>query len=181
MTEAKTYPKGRYHVGQIGEVIRILDSKGRDVMTLPGGPERLVECANALRDVFFPENHVSATEEYVKRLETLRKDLQRRVAEMEAGGSAASGDFPWCFDMHSAPKGEVVQRETIRNGTVTTVETYKPCRIIVAGRCGVVTMSKWIPDEDRWEMFTQDSPPIAWAHWPSSPVNTGAASTGAAA
>ena len=90
MSEAKTYPKGRYHVGQIGEVTRILDSKGRDVMTLPGGPERLVECANALRDVFFPENHVSATEEYVKRLETLRKDLQRRVAEMEASARTPS-------------------------------------------------------------------------------------------
>jgi len=68
------HPKGPFHVGKIGEVTRVLDEKGRDVMTLPGGPERLAACANSIRnDVWFPENHVSALERDVKRLEELRK------------------------------------------------------------------------------------------------------------
>lgn len=68
MSEIKQFPLGPYHVGEIGIVTRILDSKGRDVMTMPGGPERLVECCNALRGVFFPESHLAETERYVARL-----------------------------------------------------------------------------------------------------------------
>jgi hypothetical protein len=81
---ASSFPKGPYTVGKIGEVTRILDAKGNDLMTLPGGPERLVACANALSEVWFPENHVKATDEYVKRLEQLRKDAWARVQELEA-------------------------------------------------------------------------------------------------
>lgn len=82
-------PKGPFHIGQIGTVTRILDGRGRDVMTMPGGPERLVECANALRKVFFPEAHVEATDEYVKRLEALRKAAWARAEELEANAAAA--------------------------------------------------------------------------------------------
>lgn len=69
------HPKGPFTIGKIGEVARILDSKGRDVMTLPGGMERLVECANAIRhEVWFPGNHVAALEADVVKLEALRKE-----------------------------------------------------------------------------------------------------------
>jgi hypothetical protein len=77
------FPKGPYAIGRIGEVPRILDRKGNDILTVPGGMERLVECANALMHIAFPANHVPATEDYVKRLEQLRKDAWARVQELE--------------------------------------------------------------------------------------------------
>ncbi len=80
----KQFLRGRVSVGKIGEVVRILDAKGNDVMTMKGGPERLVECANALTGIWFPENHVTATDDYVKRLETLRKEAWERAQKAEA-------------------------------------------------------------------------------------------------
>jgi hypothetical protein len=77
------FPQGVYSVGKIGEVTRVLDAKGRDVMTMPGGPERLVECCNALRHVWFPAAHVNATDEQIKKLEALRKAAWARVQELE--------------------------------------------------------------------------------------------------
>jgi hypothetical protein len=69
------HPKGPFSIGMIGDVPRVLDAKGRDVMRLTGGMERLVECANAIRhDVWFPVAHVAGLERDVVRLEQLRKD-----------------------------------------------------------------------------------------------------------
>lgn len=85
MTDAPApFPKGPYTVGVIGTVPRILDRKGRDVMTMPGGMERLVACANALQHVWFPQAHVEASDAHCKRVEQLRKDAWARVQELEA-------------------------------------------------------------------------------------------------
>lgn len=69
--QAMAPPRGPITVGKIGDVTRILDRNGNDIMTMSNGPERIAECLNALSGVWFPQNHVSATEDYVKRLETL--------------------------------------------------------------------------------------------------------------
>jgi hypothetical protein len=50
--------KGQLTVAKIGLIDRVLDGKGRDVMRLPGGPQRLADCANALKDIWFPLAHV---------------------------------------------------------------------------------------------------------------------------
>lgn len=69
----------------IGDVARILDAKGNDVMLERNGMKRLLECANAITDnVWHPENHVSTLEEYAKRLEQLRKDAWARAQQAEA-------------------------------------------------------------------------------------------------
>lgn len=78
-------------VEMIGTVPRIVDSKGTDIMTVPGGPERLVACANAMRGIFYPANHISETEAYVKRLEQLRKDAWARAQELEAQINSHAG------------------------------------------------------------------------------------------
>lgn len=88
------HPKGPFSIGVIGTVPRILDAKGRDVMTLPGGMDRLVECANAIRhDVWFPGNHVAALERDVVRIEQLRKEAWAiacaRATPTPAEGEAA--------------------------------------------------------------------------------------------
>lgn len=76
----------------------------------------------------------------------------------------------WNFDMSAAPRGEIVlQTRKGANGPVE-VPVYKHVRLIALGSAGVVTLSRWLPDEKRWEMFTKDVPPIAWQPWPTAPV-----------
>lgn len=83
----------------------------------------------------------------------------------------SSGQFPWNFDMSAAPRGEYVTT-TYTDGKGKKVEktTYQHVRIILASPCGVVTVGRWLPSEERWEMFTKGVPPIAWMLWPTSPV-----------
>jgi len=54
----------------------------------------------------------------------------------------------WNFNMDEAPRDE---------------------KIIAAGSGGVVTVSRWIADQKRWNMFALSTPPIAWQPWPSHP------------
>lgn len=75
----------------------------------------------------------------------------------------------WNFDISAAPKGtyRTITR-TIRNKEVTS-EEHVPEPIIAAGNDGCVTVSRWLPKEGRWNMFTADVPPIAWMPWPKHP------------
>lgn len=77
-------PKGPYVVlrGDDGQVW-ITDAKGNSVLDEPGGAERLVECANALAKVWYPQAHVSALEERCERLEGYRKAAVARTQELE--------------------------------------------------------------------------------------------------
>ncbi|KFB10364.1 hypothetical protein [Nitratireductor basaltis] len=75
----------------------------------------------------------------------------------------------WNFDLSAAPKGKPIQREVKRKGEVVLVDDFQHQKIIAAGRCGVVTVSRWLPEEGRWEMFTKEHPPIAWQPWPEHP------------
>lgn len=81
---SQPWPKGPYTVGIIGDVARILDARGNDVMLERAGMQRLVDCANALSKVWNPENHVSTTDEYLPRLEGLRKVAWARAELLEA-------------------------------------------------------------------------------------------------
>lgn len=46
--------------------------------------QRLVDCWNACRHIHSPAAHIAATDDYISRLETLRKEAMARVAELEA-------------------------------------------------------------------------------------------------
>ncbi len=45
---------------------------------------RLADCWNACRKLFSPASHIEATDEYVLRLEGLRKDLAAQLREISA-------------------------------------------------------------------------------------------------
>ena len=77
----------------------------------------------------------------------------------------------WNFDMTAAPKGGI-KKTTHKgpNGQDVERETYEAPQIIAAGRCGVVTLSRWNPKREAWSMFSADVPPIAWMEWPAAPV-----------
>ena len=75
----------------------------------------------------------------------------------------------WNFDMNAAPRGKLkTVRRRIGEREVDVTE-HVPDLIIAAGNCGVVTLSKWLPDQGRWNMFTKSTPPIAWHPWPEHP------------
>ena len=75
----------------------------------------------------------------------------------------------WNFDIEQAPRGhfEPVTQKIGKN--VVTTEKHVPALIIAAGNDGVVTASRWLPKEGRWNMFTKDAPPLAWQPWPEHP------------
>lgn len=79
----------------------------------------------------------------------------------------------WNFDMSEAPRGETVTRKQRGKHGEMDVSVFVPDLIIAASECGKVTLSRWLPDQDRWNMFTKDSPPIAWQPWPEHPKSEG--------
>jgi hypothetical protein len=75
----------------------------------------------------------------------------------------------WSFDMAKAPRGKfrVVASGKDGNGTRKVPELVT---IIAASACGVVTLTRWLDGEKRWDMFTAEVPPIAWM--PYDPART---------
>lgn len=75
----------------------------------------------------------------------------------------------WNFNIAEAPKGhfEDVTRTVGKNVVMSVVHVPEP--IIAAGNDNVVTVSRWLDKEQRWEMFTRDVPPMAWQPWPAHP------------
>lgn len=62
------YPNTPYTIGKIGDVDRILDRNGNDVIAQKEGMQRLVTCANSLKHIYSPAAHVPATDAYIKKL-----------------------------------------------------------------------------------------------------------------
>ena len=79
----------------------------------------------------------------------------------------------WNFHMSEAPKGEtrLVTRKIGKKEV--TIEEHFPTLIIAAGSDEVVTLSKWLPKEGRWSMFTKACPPMAWHPFPDHPAADG--------
>jgi hypothetical protein len=95
-------------------------------------------------------------------------DLTPTLLRLEPAGEASAS--PWRFDMENAPRGShtITTRQT-KDGP-REVKTPKRDVIFVAGDDGHVTQSYWVPDAERWCMFTKDHPPIAWMALPTFPV-----------
>jgi len=75
-------------------------------------------------------------------------------------GPAAEG---WNFDISAAPTGG----ERVITGKVAGTRDYERKaqvkeQIFAAGNGGVVAVSHWIKDQERWNMFTKSVPPMAW-------------------
>ncbi|MER8959334.1 hypothetical protein [Mesorhizobium sp. M0701] len=72
----------------------------------------------------------------------------------------------WNTDIKAAPHGRYVVRQH-RAGIETRV--FIPERVILATKCGRVTVSHYIPDETRWMMLGKNEQPVAWMSWPEHP------------
>jgi hypothetical protein len=77
------------------------------------------------------------------------------------------GVMGWNFDMSAAPKGYTETRtRKNKDGSESEYDHYVSEKIIAAGNDNVVTISRWLPDQGRWNMFSADTPPNAWQPWP---------------
>lgn len=73
----------------------------------------------------------------------------------------------WRFDVENAPKGREVQVPGPKGSTRTV---HKPDAVIVASADGqTVTLSRWMPAEQRWNMLAKGEQIVAWMAWPSHP------------
>ena len=79
----------------------------------------------------------------------------------------------WNFNMDEAPRGET-RMETRQIGkNAVEVEHHYPVQIIAAIRgTKNVTVTRWLPKEGRWNMFTAAVPPLAWQPFPTHPEAT---------
>ena len=76
-----------------------------------------------------------------------------------------TGNASWRFDIENAPKGRTIELPGPK-GSVRKV--HKPELVIIACSDGeTVTLSRWLPDENRWNMIGRNETPIAWMEWPA--------------
>lgn len=83
----------------------------------------------------------------------------------------------WSKDISKAPRGYWVTSMKPHFATKKLYETtvFHPQRVIVATKCGKVTLSQWLPEgkerkKPRWEMLGENEEPVAWMPWPEYPL-----------
>ena len=73
----------------------------------------------------------------------------------------------WRTDLENAPRGKMIELPGPK-GSVRKVHQSEP--VIVASADGkTVTVSRWIPDEKRWNMLGKKELPVAWQPFPTHP------------
>ena len=75
----------------------------------------------------------------------------------------------WDFDMNAAPRGRMWTVVAIKDGDLKERQEFRHDHVILASKCGKVMRSYWIPDEQRWCMFSKHEEPVAWMLWPDHP------------
>lgn len=71
----------------------------------------------------------------------------------------------WNFNMDDAPRSHYERRKAGKG----VVSYLVPHRLLCAGPDGLITISYYIPDEDRWNMFSAKQNPLAWMELPKHP------------
>ena len=76
----------------------------------------------------------------------------------------------WNFDMDAAPRGETRKVQSVIGKNTVYVDVHDAPKIFAADKGGeIVTLTRWLPKEGRWSMFSKDHPPIAWMPFPAHP------------
>lgn len=78
----------------------------------------------------------------------------------------------WNFDVSQMPKGGITEAQRLvgPKGKERLVPVYHAPKIIAASKCGKVTVTKWLHEQNRWEMFHDGEQPVAWQLWPEHPT-----------
>lgn len=75
----------------------------------------------------------------------------------------------WNFDISQAPRGKMVATTVQTKDGPRQSSRFVPDRIILATKCNKVTLSHYLPDDERWLMLGKDEQPVAWMAWPEHP------------
>ena len=77
----KPFPELKIDAAEYGRTIVTKGNNGASIVidATPEDAQRLVDCWNACRHLYSPAAHITATDEYVTRLETLRKEAWARA------------------------------------------------------------------------------------------------------
>jgi hypothetical protein len=68
------------------------------------------------------------------------------------------------------PKGQMATRtQKGPKGQDISVEVWEAPIIIVATKCGIVTLSRWLNNHQRWNMLATGEEPLCWQPWPEHP------------
>lgn len=137
--------------------------------------QRLVDCWNACRKIHSPAAHIAATDEYVERIEKLRKDACARIVELEAelrtketsGGEAVSMNTEWNFDTADIPRGRQEPRTRKVKDEIKEYFELVPVKLWLAHPTdGKVYATHWIEatkfSKGRWLGWCEGQEPIAW-------------------
>lgn len=94
MSHWKPYPEISLEASDDSSAMRLVTSKGEVIVTDltcdTASLERLLVCWNALRNIAFPAAHIPATDDYVKRLDALRRDAVDQLEASKAKQKVAS-------------------------------------------------------------------------------------------
>jgi len=138
------------------------DTRDANARLIAAAPD-LLAALEKVANTYLPEDYREGC------LERTLGDIARAAIAKAKGGS---GMTPWNFNMDEAPRGETrMVKRTIGKNEVE-VAKFIPAQIIAAGNDEVVTVSYWIPNEERWSMFTKAVPPMAWQPFPTHPQVT---------
>lgn len=72
----------------------------------------------------------------------------------------------WSSDISQAPRGNMVETTVQTSKGPRTTSRLVPTKVILTTKCGKVTLSQYIPDEERWLMLGKGEQPVAWQPWP---------------
>ena len=74
----------------------------------------------------------------------------------------------WNYNMEEAPRSVEYTVKKQVGKTVKDVKKFEG-RKIIATDGDIVTVSWYLPKEDRWAMFATKQTPTAWQPWPDAP------------
>lgn len=73
----------------------------------------------------------------------------------------------WRTDIENAPRGRMVEQPGPKGSTRSV---HRPELVILACVDGkTVTVSRWLPEEGRWNMLSKKEQPVAWQPFPTHP------------
>lgn len=72
--------------------------------------------------------------------------------------------------METAPKGETIKKRIFKD---KVREVHVPEKVLAPTSDGEITMTYWIPEQERWNMFSKKVPPTHWMPLPKPPVLDG--------
>jgi hypothetical protein len=71
----------------------------------------------------------------------------------------------WNTDISKAPRGAYQVKNRKFGSTHADSKVFRADKVILATKCGQVTMSRYLPEAKRFEGLATGEQPVAWMPW----------------